>query len=259
MGTVAPPQEPVKETTWRDSLPVELQTDPNIKDFKDLTTFAKSHIELRKTLGEKVSIPKDDAPEAEKQAFRERIGIPKDYDPEVYKVKGPELPEGLSMREDEVNNFAKTAHGLHLNPKQVQGVLDYYGQVVRNMTPNYREDMTAAAAAIRDEWGQASDRNLGIARRALTVDFPKDTVDKIEKAGLANDIGFIKAMYSRGKGLMEDGVIPTEVGQGMDSKGAQREIDTIMGDGKHPYYDRKHPLHQDAVDKVLSLNRLIYS
>lgn len=261
IGSQAPgtqTNEPKPEANWRDALPPEYKDDPNLKNFKDLATFAKSHVELRKTLGERIAIPKADAPEPEKQAFFERLGIPKEYDAKVYNVKGPELPSGMELKDEEVSNFAKLGHKLRLAPDQVQGVLNYYGEVVKGMVPNYREDMSKAKEALTEEWGQAIDRNLGLAKRALFADFPRDTVEKIERAGLANDLGFIKSMYQRGKGLVETGVIPTEVAQGMDKRSAETEINTIQGDPKHPYYDKTHPGHAAAVEKVRGLYQLVH-
>jgi hypothetical protein len=258
VGDVGTPVAPKVETSWRDSLPSELKDDANIKNYKDLTTFAKSHVELRKTLGEKVSIPKADASEEVKAEFYEKLGIPKTTEGYA-KVQPPVLPEGMELQDTNITEFKEVALKAHMTPEQVQAVMNYYGEMTKGVMPNYKADREATTTQLQDEWGPAVDRNIGVARRAYNADFTAEVRAKLDQAGISSDKDFVKAMYNRGRSLIEDGVIPTEVGQGMDNNTAQLKLDEIMNDPKHPYFTKGAPGHDAAVSKVRSLNQLIYS
>lgn len=242
---------------WQDQLEPGLKDDPSLKDFKDPLAVAKSYVHLRKMTGSMIPKPKPDATPEEKDAFYTQLGW--NPDPKTYNIKGPVFPNGMVMKEEEVINFRDRAHKLHMSPEQVQGILDYYGDFAKKVLPDYKGDAEKATVALQEEWGQQVDTRMGVARRALFNDFPKETVAKIELMGLANDVGFIKGMFNRGKGLIEEGIIPEEIGQGVDSKSAQSQINEIMGNQAHPYFDKAHPAHEDAVKKVNGLYKVLYA
>jgi len=255
----APAAEPVKAAaTWRDSLPDDLKTEKTFETIKDVPTLAKSYLEMRKMQGASFKRPDAAAPKEEWDSFYEKLGWEKDVEKVTAAVKGPILPAGMEMKQEEVGGFTKHAHGLRMNAEQIQGVLNYYGEFVKQVVPDYKGDSEKAVGALKEEWGLAMDRNMGVARRALLVDFPKETVERIERAGLANDVGFIKSMYERGKGLIEQNIIPEEVGQGMDGKAAQTKVNEMEGDPKSPLWDKSHPSHQEFVEKRNALYKVIY-
>lgn len=252
-----PPQAPAPQD-WKAALAEDLRKEKSLETFKDVNGLAKSFVELRKTLGSAIKPPSENAAKEEWDTFYEKLGWEKDLAKVTAAVKGPILPQGIELKEEEVHNFAKAGHELRLSPKQIQGVLDYYGNFVKNVVPDYKGDSEQAVKVLKDDWGLAIDRNMGVARRALLNDFPKETVEKIEKAGLANDIGFIKSMFERGKGLIEEGIIPEEIGQGIDNTSAQAKINEIEGDPKSPLYDKSHPRHAEFVEKRNNLYRVLY-
>ena len=243
---------------WKLALPEDIRTEKTFESFKDLGALAKSHLELRKMAGAAIHKPKEGASKEEFDAFYEKLGWEKDVEKVSASVKGPILPAGMEMKPEEVGGFAKYAHGLRLNAEQIQGVLNYYGEFVKGVVPDYEADGKKAVAALKEDWGMAIDRNMGVARRALLTEFPKETVERIERAGLANDVGFIKSMFTRGKGLIEEGIIPEEVGQGMDTKSAELKIKEMEADTKSPLWDKSHALHADYVERRNALYKVVY-
>lgn len=266
VGTVAPgvqtnEQAPTPQggapADWRVSLPEDLRGEKTFESIKDVGALAKSYLEIRKMQGNALHLPGEKSTPEEVDAFYEKLGVVKDV--EKLGVKGPLLPAGMEMKDEEITNFAKTAVGLRMTPAQIQGVMDYYGNFVKGVIPDYKGDEAAATKTLGDEWGLAMDRNMGVARRALFTEFPKETVEKITRMGLANDVGFIKGMFERGKGLIEDGVIPEEIGQGMDNNSAQAKIREMEGDPKSPLWNKDDPKHADFVEKRNQLYKVVFS
>jgi hypothetical protein len=221
-------------------------------------SLAKSYLESRKMIGAAIVKPKEGASKDEIDAYYAKLGWEPDVTKVVSAVKGPILPQGLEMREEEISGFAKVAHGLRMNTEQIQGVLNYYGEFTKGVLPDYKGDGEIATKELSTEWGAAMDRNMGLARRALMTEFPKETVERITRTGLANDVGFIKGMYERGKGLIENGVIPEEVGQGLTTNSAQQAIKDMEGDPKSPLWNKEDPKHQDYVQKRANLYKVVY-
>jgi hypothetical protein len=243
---------------WRTVLPEDIRTEKTFESFKDAGALAKSYLELRKMQGASIRKPEATASKEEWDSFYEKLGWEKDAEKVAANVKGPILPAGMEMKAEEVTGFTKHAHGLRMNAEQIQGVLNYYGEFVKQVIPDYKGDGEKAVTALKEDWGLATDRNMGVARRALFVDFPKETVERIERAGLANDVGFIKAMFNRGKGLIEEGIIPEEVGQGMDTKSAESKIKEMESDVKSPLWDKNHAQHNDYVERRNALYKVVY-
>lgn len=264
VGTIAPTTQTNEGdktgtvTDWKSSLPEDLRSEKTFETIKDVPSLAKSYLEMRKAYGSSLRMPGDTATKEEREEFYKKIGWESDV--EKLGVKGPILPEGMEMKDEEVKNFASYAvKDLYLTPKQIQGVMDYYGNFVKGVIPDYKGDAEKAGKALSEQWGAAVDRNMGVARRALFTEFPKETVDKITQTGLANDPGFIMGMFERGKTLIENGVIPEEIGQGVDENSAKAKIAEMEGDPKSPLWNKEDPRHQEFVDKRANLYKVVYA
>jgi len=242
---------------WRSSLPEDLRAEKTFETIKDIPSLAKSYIEMRKAYGSALHLPGEKATREEREAFFSKLGWT--ADPEKLNVKGPLLPQGLEMKEEEVKGFAShAAKELFLTPDQIQGVMDYYGNFVKGVIPDYKGDAEKATTALSEKWGTAMDRNMGVARRALFTEFPKETVDRITQSGLANDPGFIEGMFERGKALIENGIIPEEIGQGVDENSAKAKIAEMEGDQKSPLWNKEDPRHKEFVEKRQNLYKVAY-
>lgn len=63
---------------WRDMLPEDLRNTPSLAKFKDVESLAKSYLEGEKTFSSRIAIPKEDAPDADWEAFYKKMGRPED-------------------------------------------------------------------------------------------------------------------------------------------------------------------------------------
>jgi len=73
---------------------------------------------------------------------------------------------------------------------------------------------------------------------------------------LGNDPQFIKALSSLAENFSEDNMT-AENDLTMTPDDAQREIEKLTAPGT-PYWDKKHPGHQAAVDEVFMLQNMKY-
>jgi hypothetical protein len=87
--------------------------------------LAKHAYNQEKLLGNAVRVPKDDAPQEEKDAFLDKLGRPKT--PDEYKFEAPkDMPEGLPYDGELEKRFRSEAHALGLNPAQAAKLRDMF-------------------------------------------------------------------------------------------------------------------------------------
>jgi hypothetical protein len=79
----------------------------------------------------------------------------------------------------------------------------------------------------------------------------------LEKSGLGNNPVLVKFFARVGHELLEDQLVG-EGGDVIGGEGAKAEIAKIMGDPKHPYFNRSHPEHEAALKKMTGLYQIAY-
>lgn len=157
----------------------DLHSNETLLLFNNLDTFVDSHLELRSTLGGKVSYPAEDAPAEEWQAFHKAMpGFPETS--EGYNVAAPEMPESVRMTDQEMNSALGGFHNLGLTSTQAQGVLALLAEAnTMRFQGQQAEDQTHIDTAYDDlsklpGWGPHTDRNLAIAHEAIRREFGDD-------------------------------------------------------------------------------------
>lgn len=137
------------------------------KGFKDPASTVHAYRNLEKLIGagpdRLIQLPKDDTPEAWNAVY-DKLGRPKDAS--EYKLP---VPEGQS------GDFAKVASGwMHkhgLNPRQAQGLATEWNDFIKTQQTTQRsqqvEQDAAQGVALKQEWGQAYDQNVNLAKRAI--------------------------------------------------------------------------------------------
>ena len=251
----------VPAKTWRDELPAELKTEKSLESLKDIPSLAKSYVESQKMIGGSIRIPdaKDEKRGEKMTEIYRKLGVPEKVDD--YKLAAPIIAKGVELTDGEIKSFAEAAHKANISPEQAQHLLNYYGETVKAAIPNYEADAKTCVENLKGEWGAGTERNMGVARRALFQVFGREVASKVETTNLGNDPSFIKGMYNLGKMLIEEGTISKEVAVGFNESDARTELAKLATADvtKHPYYVKEHPEHDSWVNKVLGWRQMMES
>jgi len=190
-----------------------------------------------------------------------KLGVP--ASPDKYDVNY-NLQEGAN--DQPVKDFISHAHTLGLLPKQLQGVLDYYGNLEQTSLDNAQKDQELNRVnnetSLRKEFGLAYDKKLNQANDVFKNFFAEELAEVKLQDGtsIGNHPGFIKALATMSEKFSEDTISASQESAGglLTPQEAQKEVSKIMGDPKHPYWIKEHPNHDAAVKEVADLNGMIH-
>jgi hypothetical protein len=225
----APPQD------WRTSLPEEMRGDKSFEKFKGVPDLAKSYVEIQKTMGNAIHIPRAEATPEELDKFYARLGRPESAD--KYELKRPEMAEGAKYDEEMEAAFKPIAYKAGLTPRQAQTILDEYNTVTAKRMEGYSKTMEDGVGKLKTEWGQNYDKNIGLAGRAVKELGGDELRAMLEETGLGNHPVLIKVFAKLGQDLVEEpmliGDTPPATNENADT--IQLKIDAIRNDPKDPF------------------------
>ena len=239
-------------------IPEELRQHPSISPIKDVENLARSYVNAQRLIGaDKIAIPVNPTDEDLDRIY-DRLGrpeTPKDYG---FDVDGNVITEELAA------NYADVAHKLRLTPDQAKGVLDYYRSTVEQEGAQSLELAEVAkeqtVQSLRQEWGRAFDQKVEAAARVAQefADPEMFNITLADGSKLGDNAEFIKAFAKiadfRQSVTSEDTVAEMSQSSVMTPATAQAEIDAIMNDKSHAYWDRKNPIaRQKAVERMQHL------
>jgi len=264
-----PPVEPGKAPTaqWRESF-----EDADVKGATTLDKFkgkddrellghvAKAYVNLEK-MPRGVAIPKDDAPQAEWDAFYDKVGRPKDVDGYGIDLK---VPENVPWSKDAERLMLSKMRAHGLTKRQAEGVLgDYLAITVdglRQIEQGKTRDAQGAYDAMKAEWGGLTDRNVALVQRAVHEFGGNDLKEYLDNTGLGNDPRFFKFVFALSSPLLEDGYIQGD-GLGMKRDEARAELKKIMGSDEYLKYkgSPNAPARRELIARIEALAEIANS
>jgi hypothetical protein len=259
-ATLATPAEVAQGGSGNDFLnliPEDIRQHPSLSPIKDVENLARSYVNAQRLIGaDKVPMPVNPTDEDLDRIY-DRLGRPKS--PDKYGIS----PDGNIITEERATEYADIAHRLRLTPDQAQGVLDYYRSVAENdltsMTNANAQALEQSAAELQAEWGDNYDAKIQSAQKVVDQ-FEAGSIMEMQLADgtkLGNHPEVIRAFAKiadfRQTVTSEDTVSESTSSMGMSVQQAGNEIQAIMGDRSHAYWDKKNPQHQQAVDRMAQL------
>lgn len=250
------------EPSFIDSLPEDIRGESSLQNFTDAGQLAKSYIHAQRMVGaDKMPVPTKNFTDDDWKETFTKLGVPSS--PDKYDVQY-NLQEGAN--DQPVKDFISHAHTLGLLPKQLQGVLDYYGNLEQTSLDNAQKDQELNRVnnetALRKEFGLAYDKKLNQANDVFKNFFAEELAEVKLQDGtsIGNHPGFIKALATMSEKFSEDTISAGQESAGglLTPQEAQKEVSKIMGDLKHPYWIKEHPNHDAAVKEVADLNNMIH-
>jgi hypothetical protein len=232
-ATEAPPATTAPATTWRDSLPEDLRSAPELAKYTDVAALAKGHLNQSKLVGAKteglVKVPGEGASPEEHAAFNKARGVPDA--PNGYSIKRPQISAVTGWDEKAEQAFLTDAHKAGYTPAQAQLAVDFLGRIKQAEHEADRQMEKEAGLALRNEWGANYDTNLGVANIALSQYGGNELVEFLHTSKLGADPRMVKAWAKVGADLMESGYVKGEGLSSVSYEEAQtkaREIDAEL-------------------------------
>ena len=250
------------EPSFIDSLPEDIRGESSLQNFTDAGQLAKSYIHAQRMVGaDKMPVPTKNFTDDDWKETFTKLGVPSS--PDKYDVQY-NLQEGAN--DQPVKDFISHAHTLGLLPKQLQGVLDYYGNLEQTSLDNAQKEQELNRVnnetALRKEFGLAYDKKLNQANDVFKNFFAEELAEVKLQDGtsIGNHPGFIKALATMSEKFSEDTISAGQESAGglLTPQEAQKEVSKIMGDINHPYWIKEHPNHDAAVKEVADLNNMIH-
>lgn len=217
------------EGSWRDGLSGEYRK--VAEKFLSPAEVVKSYAELERKLGNAVSIPKEDADQADKENFYARVGRP--ASPEAYEI---ELPDDLSEElqpdeaaEERQGRFLSEAYRIGLTQEQAQAAIHWYYQEMGNSIVGFKqtgeEAIRALEADLRQEWGADYEKNIEFGRRAMSTFGDPEIVDRLGQH--MGDAQVLRMMARIGRRTGEAGDVGGGVGNSQ-RKSLEKELDQLV-------------------------------
>jgi len=241
----------VLSSEWLKSLDSDAQLLIKNKGWKSPNDLAKGYMNIEKVASSKNIVqPKDDAPEAEWNAYYEKLGRPKKSD--EYKFTKPEnaeyYDEGLATQ------FRNVAHKLGLTSKQAAALHDelavYMNNTVAEQIKATEANTAEIEANLRQKYGASYTEKIKQAAVTAKNIFGDD--QEIIHA-LHNRMGVkfydMLINYANGNSDPKIEMGSSSNGYNLSPAEAKSQISKLMGDPifVKKWIDKMHPEHEQAV------------
>lgn len=251
------------EVKWPEGTADDLKNIPALKPFVgkegevNVANLLKSYVDTKKSFGNKIAIPSEHASEDEWADFYEKVaGHPKDI--EKYEVtRGEESKISQTF-------FDSIKAKLHASKVPAAQAQEFFKSLEEESVA-FQADMEKHASdriakehqELKTEWGQAFEQNAKAAS-AVIIEYGDDEFKNyVKESGLISDAKFTKFLLSVSKELNSEATDHNARGTGnagfLTPGDASVKINEMRGDSKHPYNNRSHPGHLDAVAEMKKL------
>jgi hypothetical protein len=141
-------------------------------------------------------------------------------------------------------------------PNQAQKMFDWYmdkaSVEVKRQEEERGHNMEQSAKTLRTDWGSSYDSKIRSAQNAILHYGNKDLNKYLDDTGIGNDPNLIRIFSKVGETLDDDSFKgdSNPGNYGRTPEQAQIEINEIMANPKHPYFDKNHPNHRKALEDM---------
>ena len=247
-------EQPTETADWRSSLPEDIREDPSLQALQDINSLAKSYVHSQRMLGtDKVIVPGKYATSDEWRSFYQKAGLPqevKDYDI---------TSSNTEVDQEFFDDYKEASHKAGVLPNQAQEMFNWYMEKADKEVNRQEEETTRSVEdsmrTLQTDWGTAFESKISSARAAVNHFGDENLKSYLDESGLGNDPSLIKVFSKIGETLSDDSFKgEADTGNyGRTPEAAQREINEIMADPKHPYFDKNHPNHKKALEDMQRL------
>jgi|DEB0MinimDraft_6_1074348.scaffolds.fasta_scaffold00861_10 hypothetical protein len=263
IGDVTPQNQ---ETYWYESIQdPALREHPEIQNHKDIESFAKTHVNLQKMIGDKrIVAPKENWGETEYNEFYNQLGRPEKPDEYGFDL-GDVKPEQIGISEEDISQWQNLAHQLGLPKSKGKQLFGAFAEREANFIANQEKEkadtLERNIKELDESFGDKKDYKVDLARTALEKFGNKDISEHLQEKGLLADAKFIKFLSGLGEQTLDDSALFRAVnGNGSSNPvntvaTADRRINEIKNDPElmSAVYDSNHPRHNELSKEYKSL------
>ena len=245
------------------TIPEDLRDHPSLSPIKDVGNLARSYVNAQRLIGaDKVPLPVNPTDEDLDNIYG-KLGRPEN--PDGYEI----AVDGNIVTEEVAKSYSDVAHKLRLTPEQASGVLEYYRSMVQETGSMSEAAETQqrndTEMSLRKEWGDEFDARIEDAGNIAKQFGGNGILDMRLADGtkVGNHPDFIKAFANmaefRQSVTSEDTVSDAPISNVATRQAAQQEIDAIMNDKSHAYWDRKNLSgRQRAIERMQELMEVVH-
>lgn len=199
--------DPAAANDWRTSLPEDMRGLPAIKDYKDVASLVKSHVNLQQMIGhDKIVVPNDKSTPEQVAEFYNKLGRP--VDPDKYKLPEVKFTNGAGVPDEAKKHFMGIFHKVGLTQKQAEQLYAEYGtfegQLVSKRMEGIKASQDQAIEGLKKEYGDAYGQRVTAAQVAVKTFGSPELMKWLDETGLGNDANFIKFFSNIGLALLDD-------------------------------------------------------
>lgn len=250
----ATPAAPISiPENWKDALPEDLKSDPSLSSIMDIQSLAKSYVHGQKMIGkDKIIIPDKFATDEDWQKVYQKLGLPES--PDKYEFKYNE-----GMDEEFVKGFKEIAVKNGILPRQADKLFEFYNahvdKVISTNEAESKRFYEESVNNLKKEWGQGYERKLQAASGLFNQIADEESKKIFNESGIGNNPVVIKMFAKLAEQMGEDKFVnANNLGSiGLTPSEAQQKINEIYGNKDHPYYNKSHPSHKDALNEMTKL------
>ncbi len=219
---------------WKASLPEDMRGLPAIKDYKDVPSLVKSHVNLQQMIGhDKVVLPNDKSTPEQWNEFYNKLGRPAKV--EEYKFPPVKFSNGGTIPEEAQKHFAGIFHKAGVTQKQAEIIFSEYGNFegksVTDRLAAIKTSNDEALTNLKKEYGDAYGERVTAAQVAVKTFGSQEFSTWLEETGLGNDANFIKFFSNIGMAVLDDHAIGGgELKFNKTPAQAQEEISSLKKD-----------------------------
>lgn len=242
---------------FKSLIPAEYREEKSLQNFNKMDDFVKSYLHSQKMVGlDKIPVPNKHATDEDWKEVYKRLGSPEAADGYKYS-----LPEGHAVPEETLKSFSEEAVKLGLLPKQADGIMKYYNEVINQgvteQSVKAEEARAKAEQELRNEYGSTFDNKIKGAKNLATATLGEEflnTTMLADGSKLGDNIQVVKAFANLSEKLSEDDIVKGDSTSYLTTNEITKQIASLRQPGS-AYWDKKHPAHAVAVEEVAALIR----
>ena len=249
--------EQPKEVDFKSLIPEAYKDEKSLHNFSNMDDFVKSYLHSQKLVGaDKIAIPNKYSTDEDWKKVYRQLGTPENADGYKY-----DLPEDHKIEDDTLKSFSNEAAKLGLLPKQANGVMNYYNEIIKQgLSDQAAQQKTAqdeAVVELRKEFGASYQKEIQSAKNLVHATLGKEFIDNSllqDGSRLGDNPTVIKAFAKLANKLSEDDIVKGDVPSYLTTSEINKQISALQQPGS-AYWDKKHLSHEDAVAEVQALLR----